>query len=101
MVKRIIRVGASWCGPCKVFALTFKKASEMPEFKNIQFESVDIDEDEDMMVEKFGIRTVPTTVLLDKNDEPIYKIIGNVSLNDFVRVINTASGKGNEIEEEV
>ena len=98
-VARIIKMSASWCAPCKVFAPTFKKASELPEFEGITFETIDIEEDESGIVEKLGIRSVPTTVLLDENDELIYKIIGNVPFNDFVKIINVALGKEDKIEE--
>ena len=95
MVKKIIDCGASWCGPCRVFANTFKKVSEMEEYKDIEFKSVDIenDEDADILVAKYNIRSVPTILLLDENDEAIYKLMGNVSLKDFTDVINKALEK--------
>ena len=103
-VARVIKMSASWCRPCKAFTPTFKKASELPEFKDIEFKSIDIEEDESGIVEKLGIRTVPTTVLFDEDDAPIYKVIGNIPFNDFVKIINTALGKedkNEEFEEEV
>lgn len=90
MLKKIVKLSSSWCGPCRVFANTFKKASEMEAYKDIEFKSVDIENDDDgeVFVEKFGVRSVPTTVLLDENDNLIYKLMGNVTLNDFTDVIN-------------
>ena len=92
---KVIKFGASWCGPCRVFANTFKKVSEMEEYKDIEFKSVDIenDEDADVLVAKFGIRSVPTILLLDENDNVIYKLMGNTSLKDFTDVINKALEK--------
>ena len=68
-VTQIFKFSASWCGPCRVFADTFKKVSEMDEYKGIEFKSIDIENDEDgeLMVEKYQIRSVPTTVLADEN----------------------------------
>ena len=95
MVKKILKFSASWCGPCRVFAKTFEKVSEMEEYKDIEFKSLDVEEDEDgeLMSEKFNIKSVPSTVLLDENDELIYKISGNISLTDFTSIINDAMKK--------
>ena len=47
MLKTLIRVGASWCAPCHIFAETFEKASKIEQYKNIDFKSVDIEDDND------------------------------------------------------
>ena len=88
-VHKVVEYSASWCAPCRAFAPTFKKVSEMEEFKDIIFENVDIDDgDHDIDVEKLQIKSVPTTILLDENNEPIYKLMGNVPKNDLVDLIN-------------
>ena len=91
MIKKIVDASASWCGPCRVFANTFKKVSEMEKYKDIEFKSVDIEEDEgELYVEKYNIRSVPTILLLDEDDNIIYKLSGNIPLDDFVSMINNA-----------
>ena len=91
MIKKIVDAKASWCGPCRVFANTFKKVSEMEKYKDIEFKSIDIEEDEgELYVEKYNIRSVPTILLLDENNELVYKLSGNVPLDDFVGIINNA-----------
>ena len=94
-VTKVIKFSASWCMPCRRYAPTFKRVSEMEEYKDIEFKSVDIenDEDADVLVAKFGIRSVPTILLLDENDNVIYKLMGNTSLKDFTDVINKALEK--------
>lgn len=91
-VKKIIKLSAEWCQPCKVFANTFHKVEEMEEYKDIEFKSIDIEKDEEgeTIAEKFQVRSVPTTILLDEEDEPIYKVMGNIPLNDFIEIINTS-----------
>lgn len=91
MIKKIVDAKASWCGPCRVFANTFKKVSEMEKYKDIEFKSIDIEEDEgELYVEKYNIRSVPTILLLDEDDNIIYKLSGNIPLDDFVSMINNA-----------
>lgn len=88
---KILKFSASWCGPCRVFANTFKKVSEMEKYKDIEFKSIDIEEDEgELYVEKYNIKSVPTILLLDENNELIYKLSGNIPLDEFVGIINNA-----------
>lgn len=88
--KMVIKFSATWCGPCRVFASTFKNVSEMEEYSGIEFKSIDIENDEDgeLMVEKYQIRSVPTTILADENGDVIYKLMGNVPLKDLIDIIN-------------
>ena len=93
MLKTLIRVGASWCAPCHIFAETFEKASKIEQYKDIDFKSVDIEDDNDSteeLVEKFKIKNVPTTLFLDENGEQIYKLSGNISLDNFIEIIDNA-----------
>ena len=64
----------------------------MEDYKDIEFKEIDIEKDEDgeVLAEKYQVRSVPTTVLLDENDELIYKLMGNVPEKDFINVINEA-----------
>ena len=89
MSNKIIKFSASWCGPCKMMKPTFDKVSSMEEFKNIEFISYDIEEDEQgvELVEKYNIKNVPTIVIADEDDEPIKKIIGLVSEKELINLI--------------
>jgi thioredoxin 1 len=92
MIKTVIKASAVWCGPCRVFAKTFEKVAEMEKYNGIEFKEMDIESDDDaeLFVEKFGIKSVPTTLILDEEDNLIYKLIGNVSMNDFTDVLDKA-----------
>ena len=85
-------MGAPWCAPCRAFAVTFNKVKEMEEYSNIEFKEIDIENDEDseIFTEKYQVRSVPTTVLLDEDNNLIYKVSGNISLNDFKKIIDEA-----------
>ena len=97
MVKTICKLSAQWCSPCKVFATTFHKVEQMEEYKDIEFKEIDIENDEDgeAFAQKYQIRSVPTTLILDENDNVIYKVMGNIPQKDFVEIINKAMEKTN------
>ena len=89
---KILKLSASWCAPCRVFATTFHNVEKMEEYKDITFKEVDIENDEDgeLLAAKYQVRSVPTTILLDENDNLIYKVSGNISQKDFIEIINNA-----------
>lgn len=60
---RVLRFTASWCQPCKMLA----KALEDVETQ-IPIEVIDIDEKQDIAMH-YGIRGVPTLVMLDGDIE--------------------------------
>ena len=59
---RILKFYAVWCGPCKVLN------KQLESFKDYPIESVNIDENPDL-VEKYGIISVPTTIILRDEEE--------------------------------
>lgn len=62
-MKRVLRFTASWCGPCKGLAMTLNNINT-----NVPIEVIDIDE-QSVVARDFGIRSVPTLVMLDENTE--------------------------------
>lgn len=62
-MKRILRFTASWCQPCKGLAMNLESAE-----LDIPIEVIDIDVMSDIAVE-YGIRSVPTLILMDENTE--------------------------------
>ena len=60
-MKKVIRFTATWCGPCKALKTVLDQIET-----NIPIEVVDIDEQPDLATE-FGIRSVPTLVMMEDN----------------------------------
>ena len=60
--------------------------SRQNEFSNIEFKYLYI-EDNELDVEAYRIREIPTIVMLDENDELVYKLSGNVPLNDVAAIL--------------
>jgi glutaredoxin len=68
--KKLIVVGADWCGACKGLTAALKN-------HNIEFEYMDGDTEEGMTFCQYhGVRSLPTSFIIEDND--IVKIvIGN------------------------
>ena len=75
-MKRILRFTASWCGPCKSLAMNLESANLA-----LPIEVVDIDV-HDNLAREYGIRSVPTLVMLDENIE-IKRLIGSKTVNEL------------------
>ena len=71
---KVIKFSASWCGPCKMLARNLEDITT-----NIPIENVDIDENQDVAME-YGVRGVPTMIMLDENNTEIKRMVGMQSL---------------------
>ena len=76
MSKRILRFTASWCGPCKSLAANL----EVADIK-VPIEVIDIDVQSETAME-YGIRGVPTLVMLDGNTE-MKRVTGNKTVKEL------------------
>lgn len=96
MIKKIYLFSATWCGPCKVFHKAFEQAKTMEEFKDIDFVDCDIEDDEAVdMVEDFVVKSVPTVIMTDGENNVLGRFSGNITLQEFVDKIKDAdSGNG-------
>ena len=81
-MKKIIYFSAPWCGPCKVLGPTMERlASELPITK------VNVDEDNTTSA-KYGIRNIPTLILIDGAGKEINRLVGNVSEQQIKQFYN-------------
>jgi thioredoxin-like negative regulator of GroEL len=69
-MKEIYKFTATWCNPCK-------NLTKQLEAKGIFIPGCDVDEPEvKPLLEKFGVRSVPTIVILEKG-EVLHKFVGS------------------------
>lgn len=72
---KVIDFFGSWCGPCRAYKPTFEKVSKMDEFSDIEFQELDVDDNEEL-AEEYGVRGVPTTIFLNNKGEVIDRLSG-------------------------
>jgi len=73
---KVLRFTASWCGPCKMLAKTLDEVNTQ-----IPIEVIDIDENQELATH-YGIRGVPTLVMLD-GDIEVKRIVGMKMKNEL------------------
>jgi len=81
----VVDFWATWCGPCKQFAPTFKQvASQLePKARFIKIET----EKEQAISAKYNIRSIPTLAIF-KNGKEIDRVSGVLSVPDFSNWVN-------------
>ena len=80
-MKRVLRFTAAWCGPCKSLAKNLENINT-----KLPIEVVDIDVNPDVAID-YGVRGVPTLVMLDENTE-VKRMVGMKSLKELESWIN-------------
>ena len=82
MVTKIYKVGAEWCGPCRLLK------QELKDFDLVPIIEIDADEDE-IFCEKYNIKNIPVLLLCDENDNVAYKHVGFISKKELIeKIIN-------------
>ena len=69
-MKTILYFTASWCGPCKALAPRMEKLASQ-----INYRKIDVDSNQDMSI-KYGVRNVPSLVLIDENGTELNRMVG-------------------------
>lgn len=79
----IIDFYADWCGPCKILAPEFEKASE--KIEEVKFGKVDIDGNQEL-AERFQVMSIPT-ILFFKNKEQVDRNLGVLSADEIKKKV--------------
>jgi thioredoxin 1 len=62
-MKKILYFSAAWCGPCKTLGPIMESVRGQ-----VNYQKVDVDNDTELSTQ-YGIRSVPTLILLDETGE--------------------------------
>ena len=79
---KVLKFHATWCGPCKALSANIEKyyTGEVP------VENVDIDQDNATAI-KYGIRGVPTCVLVDDTGVEVRRKSGVMMIDEFEKFV--------------
>lgn len=81
--KVLVDFWAPWCGPCKMLSGTLEQIQKET---NIKIVKVNVDEESEL-ASTYNIRSLPTLILF-KNGERVTQIVGTVSKNKILEMIN-------------
>jgi len=84
----VIDFMASWCGPCKMFALVFSQVES--QFPHVTFAKVDIDASP-QIARHFAVKSVPTIGVV-VNNKMVKKQSGVMNANQFANFIRQSIG---------
>lgn len=82
---RIIKFGAPWCGACKLIDKTLEDYADNALVKNMEY--VDVDQNMEMAI-TYGVRGVPTMVILDENNAEVKRMVGSKSQSEIEAFLN-------------
>lgn len=81
---KILYFSAIWCGPCSVMKPIIEDLSKM-----IKIEKIDVDNSHDD-VKKYGIRNIPTFVLVDDKEIEINRTAGIQTKKELMKFAKLA-----------
>tara|TARA_B100000925_G_C21714043_1_gene347971 strand:- start:128 stop:376 length:249 start_codon:yes stop_codon:yes gene_type:complete len=81
-MKKILYFSAAWCGPCKTLGPIMESLSGQ-----INYEKVDVDNNQDLPIQ-YGVRNVPTLILLDETGETKGRLVGIQSKDAILNFYN-------------
>jgi len=81
----LVDIYATWCGPCKMIAPIIDQVSVDFQGK-VSVGKMDADQNRDIVM-NLSVRNIPT-ILLFKNGEEVGRLVGGVSKDKIVELIN-------------
>jgi len=81
-MKKILYFSAAWCGPCKTLGPIIESLAGQ-----INYQKIDVDNNQDLSIQ-YGVRNIPTLILLDENGEVKGRKVGLQSKQDIINFYN-------------
>lgn len=79
---KALKFYADWCGPCKMLTKVLE------DYKgDVEIQEINIDNDQEVAI-RYGIRGVPTTVLLNDEGGEVARKVGMMTLADFEKFVS-------------
>jgi thioredoxin 1 len=70
-MNKVLRFTATWCGPCKMLSESLSRIET-----TVPIDVIDVDE-QPVLAAKYGIRSVPTLVMVDEDGNATKTLTGN------------------------
>lgn len=84
---KILDFGATWCGGCKILKKNLKNYDN-----RVPIEYINCDTDDDIPT-KYGVRNLPTLILLNSEDQILERVVGVITLQKLYDIINKYENK--------
>ena len=81
-MKKILYFTAAWCAPCKTLGPIIELLSGQ-----INYQKIDVDSNQDMSI-KYGVRNVPSLILVDEKGETLNKLVGVSTKEQILKLYN-------------
>jgi thioredoxin 1 len=81
-MKKILYFSAAWCGPCKTLGPIIESLTG-----EINYQKIDVDQNQDLSIQ-YGVRNIPTLILLDENGEVKGRKVGLQTKQDILSFYN-------------
>lgn len=79
---KVLKFHATWCGPCQGLGMVIDGIDNLP----MIVESVDID-DNMQMAQKYGVRSVPTMVIVNDDGSEVKRKTGSMNENQLLEFL--------------
>ena len=81
-MKKILYFSAAWCQPCKTLVPIIESLAGQ-----INYQKIDVDNNQDLSIQ-YGVRNIPTLILLDENGEVKGRKVGLQTKQDILNFYN-------------
>lgn len=81
-MKKLLYFSAAWCGPCKTLGPIVESLSGQ-----INYDKIDVDDNHEMSVQ-YGVRNIPTLILLDETGETKGRLVGLQTKDQILNFYN-------------
>tara|TARA_Y100000996_G_C22017028_1_gene435144 strand:+ start:173 stop:421 length:249 start_codon:yes stop_codon:yes gene_type:complete len=81
-MKKLLYFSAAWCGPCKTLGPIVESLSGQ-----INYDKIDVDDNHEMSAQ-YGVRNIPTLILLDETGETKGRLVGLQTKDQILNFYN-------------
>jgi len=87
---KVLKIGAEWCPGCVIMRPRWAEIEkEVPDLETVYY---DADENEELL-KKYEIKDLPVFIFLDKNEEVLLKMDGEIDKEELLKIIEENKNK--------